>query len=60
MALNCPSCNSITTEMRECDKCGKIGCHKCLSKKKNEWLCIDCKNGKEQNQISDVFSSMFG
>ncbi|MEM5878846.1 MAG: hypothetical protein QXF12_08295 [Candidatus Aenigmatarchaeota archaeon] len=61
MSLNCPNCNSITTEMRECDKCSKIGCHKCLVKKGKEFICIECRNGlKQENQVSDLFSSMFG
>lgn len=57
MALYCPNCNSPTIEIRECDKCGKMGCHKCLKKSKNEWICLDCKNNS--NRESNIFS-MFG
>jgi transcriptional regulator of aromatic amino acid metabolism len=60
MLMNCPNCGSYTTEIRECDVCGKMGCHKCLKKKKNDWLCLECKSKPEENkENSDIFS-MFG
>jgi len=58
----CPNCGSYTTEIRECDKCGRMGCHKCLKKAKDGWFCLDCKNAKEgqtPKENSDIFS-MFG
>ncbi|MFH8080409.1 MAG: hypothetical protein QXO84_00810 [Candidatus Aenigmatarchaeota archaeon] len=54
MTLKCLNCNSETIEMRECDRCGKIGCHKCLRKKKNEWICLDCE--KNQSENSSIFA----
>lgn len=53
MTIFCPNCSSITVEIRECDRCGKLGCHKCLKKTKNEWKCIDCKNNVVQNNDSN-------
>ncbi len=56
MTLNCINCGSSTIEMRECDKCGNLGCHKCLKKTKEGWLCLDCfKQKKETNNIFRMF-----
>jgi len=66
MGLSCPTCGSITTELRECDKCGNIGCHKCMKKLRNDWVCFNCEVKKdeikptEDNAISNFLSNMFG
>lgn len=56
MNIKCPNCSSLTNEIRECDKCGKMGCHKCLRKSKNEWVCLECKNQNEQSNIFNMFN----
>ncbi|MEM5777039.1 MAG: hypothetical protein QXJ06_01160 [Candidatus Aenigmatarchaeota archaeon] len=55
MTFNCPNCHSSTTEIRDCDKCGRMGCHRCLRKVKNEWICLDCKNNDGQKELN-IFS----
>jgi len=65
MSMLCPHCRAKTTELVDCENCGKIGCPKCVRRKNKKWVCPDCKNYQEpinhdSNKLGDVFSSMFG
>ena len=48
MNIVCPKCNSNTTELVECDICNDIGCHRCIRKKSNKWVCFKCKESETE------------
>jgi len=73
MNLVCPNCKSKTDELIECEKCGSIGCPKCIRKKYGKWVCHKCpepeyekpkyysrSKTEEQEEVTNAFASMFG
>ena len=72
MELICPRCNSKSNELIECDSCGTIGCIRCMKKSYGKWVCFKCEapeeerrdylelEEKDQEEVSDAFSAMFG
>jgi len=39
-----------TREMIECESCKTIGCVRCITKRGGQWLCGDCRDGRQANQ----------
>ena len=68
MELVCPRCGSKSNELIECDNCGTIGCVRCIRKSYGKWICHKCEEPerkyypevREEKEVSDAFSSMFG
>ena len=73
MDLICPRCGSKSDELMDCDNCGAIGCIRCMRKSYGKWICFKCEEpkyeherdyleleNKQEEEVSDAFSSMFG